>query len=112
MFDQCGFSQALAQHITQRLAVTAGAAATHGQATSSTAEEISGVEALQSWEMQQSAPAAHAAVDMAALMADVAAVAAEVIGQPVDPDRPLMEASSDSHHILEHVHDHAVVMTD
>jgi hypothetical protein len=65
---------------------------------------------LQSWEMQQPSPAAHAAVDMAALTADVAAVAAEVIGQPVDPDQPLMEASSDSHHVLKHVHDHAATM--
>ena len=51
--------------------------------------------ALQSWELRESSPVAHAAVDMAALTADVAAVAAEVIGQPVEPDQPLMEASSD-----------------
>lgn len=74
----------------QRLAAAADAA--HGGSAPAHDEDDG------SMKMQQPAAAAHAAVDMATLTADVAAVAAEVIGQPVDPDQPLMEANTDKHH--------------
>jgi hypothetical protein len=104
---QSASSQGLAQHIAQRLTAAADAAAVHDGPAPAHHEDAGGMGTLQSWETQQPLSAMHAAVDMASLTADVAAVAAEVIGQPVDPDQPLMEASSDSHHIPEHVHDHA-----
>jgi hypothetical protein len=101
-------SQALAQHIAQRLTAAADVAAVHDGPAPAHHDDAGGMRTLQSWETQQPSSATHAAVDMASLTADVAAVAAEVIGQPVDPDQPLMEASCGIYCIEEHSCAHAV----